>query len=108
MKPPLCRVCNERHSPRDPHIWPDDAPAPAEPPRRPAETAPALRKSSAGTVTKVGVTKVRPVTKVTGVTKFGRPPIGTRAMSAAERMRRYRAAKRVEQQRTTTEGLSPQ
>jgi hypothetical protein len=34
-----------------------------------------------------------PVTKITSVTKRGRPPLGDKPMSAAERMRRYRAKK---------------
>jgi hypothetical protein len=47
-------------------------------------------------VTKPPVTKPISVTKPADVTKpnkGGRPPIGTKAMTAAERMRRYRSRK---------------
>ena len=37
MKPPLCRVCNERHHLREPHVFPD-VPVPVETPRPPAVT----------------------------------------------------------------------
>jgi len=45
-------------------------------------------------VTKVPVTKIKPVTKIAGVTKTrGRPAKRDKPMTAAERMRLYRAKK---------------
>jgi hypothetical protein len=81
-----CIVCNTKHWSRQP------CPAMSREPRDIFRRAEGVTKNPQLPVTKIAgdsVTKIPAVMK----TKRGRPRLGDKPMTAAERMRRYRASK---------------
>jgi hypothetical protein len=90
MDAPRCLVCNTKHWSRQP--------CPAQKEARLDHARDVLRQAQipvtkkTAPVTKVAVDSVTKTPAVTK-TKRGRPRLGDKPMTAAERMRRYRASK---------------